>query len=103
MSARNDDFVVILWYHGEKGRPFDTISDKSTSLPNAYALEYLETNHKNICEASTLVKTAEDLKNWTSSTLLSTVTANSPLFVPISVAKSELGWTDFHFVGEKDL
>lgn len=96
-------FVVLLWCHGGKGRPFDTISDDLTRFPNAYALNYLENHHKRLFEASTLIKTEQELKDWTSSILFPTVTANSPLLVPVEIAKTALGWSNFNYIsGENE-
>lgn len=92
------NYYIVLWYHGPRGRPFDTISDDFTHLPCAYSLNYLQEHHFKLFHAATQVHSAQELTEWTSSRLFPTVTRNSPLLVPVDIAESQLGWKHFHFV-----
>ena len=98
MNTDETVYVVILWYHGPKGRPFDTISHAENHLPNAYSLNFLQEYHFPLLHASTLVHTEEELRSWTASRLFPTVTRKNPLLVPLPLARKVLGWHDFHFV-----
>ena len=96
----NDTHVIVLWYHGAKGRPFETLTDPQTHKPLAYSLNYLQEHHFKLFHAATYVKTAHELESWTNSVLFPTVTKNSPLLVPTNLAREQFGWSDFSYTGE---
>lgn len=89
--------VVVLWYHGARGRPFETLTDPDSRNPIAYSLNYLQKHHFRLFNASTRVSNSLELKSWTESILFPTVTKEKPLLVPLDLARSEFGWTDFKF------
>lgn len=94
-----DDFVVVIWANtsSEGGRPFETMTKANSRLPVAWRLSYLQGKFSAALPSAHLVFSEADLRSWMSPPLYVTSTRQSPLLLPLSLARSVLGWQDFDF------
>lgn len=99
---REDDFVVVIWANSgtDSGRPFETMTKHNSRRPVAWRLSYLQGKYAAALPSAHLVFSEEDLRSWMSPPLYATSTRNSPLLLPLSLARSVLGWQEFDFWDE---
>lgn len=102
MSAlpNENDLVVVAWANpaflsGRSQRVFETISKAGSRNPVAWRLSYLETKWSGLLPAAYKVFSEDDLRSWMSEPLLGTCSRQSPLLVPLPIARSVLGWQEF--------
>jgi hypothetical protein len=100
VSSDNDaDYVVVIWANAssEGGRPFETMTKQGSRLPVAWRLDFLQGKYSGALPDAHLVFSEADLRSWMSPPLYMTSTKNSPLLLPIPLARSVLGWQDFDY------
>lgn len=95
------DLVVAIWLNPKKqgsrpnARHLETITSKESSNPIAFPLKLLK-NNKVWALCPVVIKT-EDIDVWLTPKGAS---RERPLLVPLTIAKSYLGWEDFYIPSE---
>lgn len=93
------EFVVVIWanQNSEGGRPFETMTKANSRLPVAWRLSLLQTKFAAALPSAHLIFSEEDLRSWMVPPLYATSSRQSPLLLPVSLARSVLGWQEFDF------
>ena len=104
---REDDLVVVVWANLSdksdfRGRPFETLTKSNSRKPLAWRLSYLQGKYSGLLPSAYLVLDESDLRSWMSPPLYGSSSREKPLLVPLSLARSVLGWHEFD-VWEFDL
>lgn len=96
------DLVVVLWanHSSPHGRPFETMTRSEDRIPLAWSLDFLQKKYSSLLKDAYLVLSRADFDSWTSQPLLSTVTREKPLLVPVPIAREALGWQFFDVLDE---
>jgi len=95
------DLVVAVWLNPEKqssrpnARRLETITSKESPNPIAFPLNLLKKNK--VWALCPVVAKVEDIDIWLTPKGAS---RKKPLLVPLTIAKSYLGWEDFHIPSE---
>lgn len=95
-----DDLVVLIWANlSEKsvsrGRPYETMTKHRSFNPVAWRLSFLRGKYSGMLVGLTLLKSEEDVKEHLSLPRISEYSRENPLLVPVSLARSVLGWQEF--------
>lgn len=100
MLPNEDDLVVVVWANfvgdeSNQARPFQTIMKSGSRKPVAWRLSVLQERYSGLLPSAHLVFSEADLRSWMSPPLFLTCTRQSPLLVPVSLARSVLAWYEF--------
>jgi hypothetical protein len=104
VSPKSDaDYVVVIWANAssEGGRPFETMMKANSRNPVAWRLDFLQGKYAASMPSAHVIFSEDDLRSWMSPPLYATSTRESPLLLPIALARSVLGWQDFDFWKEE--
>jgi len=96
-----DQLVVAVWFNSKKvtsrpnARRLETFTTESSHHPIAFPLETLQESHSWM-----YCPVAEDSQDLNTMLEPGQATRDKPLLVPLSLAKSHLGWQDFYIPSE---
>ena len=98
-----EKYAVLIWYNSTapNGRPFETLTRDGN--PVAWEISHLQRRYSDLLSQAHFVFSAEDLHSWISPTRRATITKQRPLLVPLSLTRTYLGWTHFHFIDAEQL
>lgn len=93
-----EDLAVVVWVNpkntkSKRARALETMTSENSRYPMAFPLKSLTSNRswKNVV----IARTKEDVFN-----LIQNTERTNPLLVPLSVAKTALGWENFYIPSE---
>ena len=96
-----EELVVAVWFNSKKAtsrpnaRRLETFTTESSHHPIAFPLETLQESHSWM-----YCSVAEDSQDLNTMLEPGQATRDKPLLVPLSLAKSHLGWQDFYIPSE---
>lgn len=94
------DLVVIVWANlSEKsvsrGRPYETMTKHGSWNPVAWRLSFLRGKYSGLLQDLTVLKSEDEVKEHLSLPKVSDYSRSNPVLVPVSLARSVLGWNEF--------
>lgn len=92
-----EELVVAVWVNPKRvnkrsqARPLETLISEKSNMPLAFPLDTLQTiDSWMYCPVA---KTSEDIDKWL---IIGGATREKPLLIPLTLAKTFLGWDTFY-------
>ena len=93
-----EDLAIVVWVNpksksSRQSRALETMTSETSSFPMAFPLKSLTSNRS--WRNATIAHTKEEVFE-----IIQTTERTRPLLIPLSVAKTALGWEEFYIPSE---
>jgi hypothetical protein len=93
-----EDLAIVVWINpksksNRQSRALETMTSETSSFPMAFPLKSLTSNRS--WRNATIARTKEEVFE-----LIQKTERTRPLLIPLSVAKTALGWEEFYIPSE---